>query len=158
MDVFYQHQNKCHIIFSALFKQAGLRSATPSDKLISPRGREGSAFGGGFVLPGTKLPWTTSLYAHQLSSSLGVRGWAVERRQRERVTERFYSRTCTPLKSNGCQMGKGISSALWVKGGGDVQVHFQCWGSCGPAVVAAGTLIRFIRENVKMHWASKWEV
>lgn len=43
-------------------------------------------------------------------------------------------------------------------GGGDVQVHFHCCGSCGPAVVAGGTLIRFIRKNVKMHWASKWEV
>lgn len=28
------------------------------------------------LLPGTKLPWTTSLYAHQLSSSFEVIGWA----------------------------------------------------------------------------------
>lgn len=34
-------------------------------------------------LPGTKLPWTTSLYAHQLSSSLDVIGWAAEEKERK---------------------------------------------------------------------------
>lgn len=35
------------------------------------------------LLPGTKLSWTTSLYAHQLSSSLDVTGWAAGRHKQQ---------------------------------------------------------------------------
>lgn len=92
----YQLQDERRIISLSLFEEEGLRSAAPPDKLISPMWEWRRR--GGRVLPGTKLPWTTSLYAHQLSSSLGVRGWAAKRKPKERVRVHI---TCQ------CQTGNG---------------------------------------------------
>lgn len=95
MDVFCQLQKVLHHPPSSpsLFGEGGaLRSATPSYKLVFYREQVVTiCLCGGCLLPGTKLPWTTSLYAHQLSSSLGVRGWAVRETERERVIEQFFS-------------------------------------------------------------------
>lgn len=132
---------------STLFKHGGLGSATPSDKLILPRGREGSAFLQRVCFTWNEASLDDVFIRPPTIIELGCEGLSCGK-EAERERGLLNSSPHAPLKSNGCQMGKGISSA-W-RGERDVQVHLQRY-SCAlhgaAAVGGGGILVRYARSR-----------